>query len=157
MLVSRESVSVQTLYPTKVLCLRLKTEIPCGIHIQKDQAYACSPMSRARWIMETLEHLECTVGLVARLCRSWLSPGNATRIPRGRNPNWTIQYNCQKKKKYRVRFQIDRVSSYPLLYLSLGCSVYTELMTLRTENKKKSCLSKSFDLFSHCDQPLSTG
>ena len=30
---------------------------------------------RVRWIMETLKHPACTVGWVARLCRSWLSPG----------------------------------------------------------------------------------
>ena len=35
--------------------------------------------------METLKHPACTVGWVARLCRSWLSPGKATRISHGRN------------------------------------------------------------------------
>ena len=30
---------------------------------------------RVRWVMETLKHPACTVGWVARLCRSWLSPG----------------------------------------------------------------------------------
>ena len=33
---------------------------------------------RVRWIMETLKHPACTLGWVARLCRSWLSPGKAT-------------------------------------------------------------------------------
>ena len=46
---------------------------------------------RVRWIMETLEHPACTGGWVARLCRSWLSPGKATRISDGRSPIWTIQ------------------------------------------------------------------
>ena len=32
----------------------------------------------------------CIVGWVARLCRSWLSPGKATRISDGRNPTGTI-------------------------------------------------------------------
>ena len=35
---------------------------------------------RVRWIMETLKHPACTLGWVARLCCSWLSPGKATRI-----------------------------------------------------------------------------
>ena len=46
---------------------------------------------RVRWIMETLKHPACTVGWVARLCRSWLSPGKATRISHGRNSTGTIQ------------------------------------------------------------------
>ena len=41
---------------------------------------------RVRWIMETMKHPACTVGWVARLCRSWLSTGKATRISYGRNP-----------------------------------------------------------------------
>ena len=47
---------------------------------------------RVRWIMETLKHPACTVGWVTRLCRSWLSPGKATRISHGRNPTGTIRY-----------------------------------------------------------------
>ena len=39
---------------------------------------------KVRWIMETRKHPACTVGWVARLCCSWLSPGNATRISHGR-------------------------------------------------------------------------
>ena len=46
---------------------------------------------RVRWIMKTLKHPACTVGWVARPCRSWLSPGNATQISHGRNPISTIQ------------------------------------------------------------------
>ena len=40
---------------------------------------------RVRWVMETLKHPECTVGWVARLCRSWLFLGKATRISHGDN------------------------------------------------------------------------
>ena len=40
---------------------------------------------RVRWIRETLKHPVCTVGWVALLCRSWLSPGKATRFSYGRN------------------------------------------------------------------------
>ena len=46
---------------------------------------------RVWWIMETLKHQACTVGRVARLCRSWLSPGKANRISHGRNPIGTLQ------------------------------------------------------------------
>ena len=43
---------------------------------------------RIRWIMETLKHPACTVGWVARLYRSWLSPGKATRISHGKKSHW---------------------------------------------------------------------
>ena len=33
---------------------------------------------KARWATETLKHQACTVVMVARLCRSWLSPVEAT-------------------------------------------------------------------------------
>ena len=44
-----------------------------------------------KWIMETLKCPACTVDWVVRLCRSWLSPGKATRIFHGRNPNGKTQ------------------------------------------------------------------
>ena len=47
---------------------------------------------RVRCIMETLKHPARTVGWVARLCRSWLSPGKATQISHGRSPNGTIHW-----------------------------------------------------------------
>ena len=38
---------------------------------------------RVRWTMETLNHPACTLGLVVRLCRSWLSPGEGNpKFPR---------------------------------------------------------------------------
>ena len=46
---------------------------------------------RVQWIMEILKHPACTVGLVARLCHSWLFPGKATQISHGRNLIGTIQ------------------------------------------------------------------
>ena len=48
------------------------------------------------------EYPACTIGWVARLCRSWLSPGKATRISHGWNPSGTIQLllkQIKKKKK----------------------------------------------------------
>ena len=57
---------------------------------------------RVRWIVETLKHPACTVGWTTRLCRSWLSPGKATRIFYGRNSTGTIQL---LKKKYLKKQQ----------------------------------------------------
>ena len=59
---------------------------------------------RVRWLMETLEQPACTVGCVARLCRSWFSPGKVTRISLERNPIGTIRllkniYNKNKNVK----------------------------------------------------------
>ena len=75
---------------------------PCAIacisicvHVKNHVVHA-----RVRWIMETLKHLACTVGWVARLCRSWLSPGKATRFPMGEIPMGG--YSCKKKKKKYV-------------------------------------------------------
>ena len=51
---------------------------------------------RVWWIMETLKHSACTVGWVARLCRSWLSPGGGGEC----DPNFPMgeiplgQYSC---------------------------------------------------------------
>ena len=49
---------------------------------------------RVRWIMETLKHPAYTVGCVARLCRSWLSPEfSMGEISLG-------QYSCKKKNTH---------------------------------------------------------
>ena len=65
---------------------------------------------RVWWIMETLKHPACTGGWVVRLCRSWLSPGKATQISRGRKPIWTIHlYSCKKyfkKEKEQKKLQL---------------------------------------------------
>ena len=58
---------------------------------------------RVRWIMETLKHSACTLLWVARHCRSWLSPGKATRISHGRNPIGTIQLLKKKRERERER------------------------------------------------------
>ena len=36
-----------------------------------------------RWIIGTLKHIACTEGWVARVCRSWLSPGRHPEFPMG--------------------------------------------------------------------------
>ena len=66
---------------------------PCAIASIYICAHVKDPVVhvRVRCIMETLKHPACTVGWVAQLRRSWLSPGYATRISHGRNPIGTIQ------------------------------------------------------------------
>ena len=56
---------------------------PCAIACIYICAYVKDPVVhvRVQWIMETLKHPACTVSRVARLCRSWLSPGEG-------NPNF---------------------------------------------------------------------
>ena len=64
--------------------------------------------------METLKHPACTVGWVARLCRTQLVfPGKATRISHGRNPNGTMQLfkkkkNKKKKKETEAKLKVSR-------------------------------------------------
>ena len=73
---------------------------PCAVACIYICAHVKDPVVRVRvrWIKETLKHPACTVGLVARLCRSWLSPRKATQISRGRNTNGTIGLLKEKKK-----------------------------------------------------------
>ena len=83
-------------YPTVNLQCRLFYGVrtpPCAIACIYICAHVKDPVVyvRDRWIVETLKHPACTVGWVARLCCSWLSPGKATRISHGRNPIGTIQ------------------------------------------------------------------
>ena len=71
---------------------------PCAIACINICAHIKDPIVhvRVQWIMQTLKHPACTIGWVAQLCHSWLSPGKATGISHGRNPNGTIK---EKKKR----------------------------------------------------------
>ena len=66
---------------------------PCAIACINICAHFKDPVVgvRVQLIMETLIHPACTEGWVARPCRSWFSPGKATRLSHGRDPNGTIQ------------------------------------------------------------------
>ena len=66
--------------------LMVSVHPPCTLHVKDPTVYV-----RVRWTMETLKHPACTLGWVARLCRSWLSLGRATKISYWRNPIRTIQ------------------------------------------------------------------
>ena len=62
--------------------------IPCAIAYIYICAHVKDPVVhvRVRWITFTLKHQACTIGWVARLCRSWLSSGKATGLPVGEIP-----------------------------------------------------------------------
>ena len=75
----RLSYGVRTL-PCAIACIYI------SVHVKDSVVHV-----RVRWIMETVKHPACTVGWIVRVCRSWLSPGNATRISHGRKPNGTMQ------------------------------------------------------------------
>ena len=79
--------------------LRCVRTSPCAIACINICAHVKDPVVRVRvrWNMETLKHPACTLGLVVWLCRSWLSPGKATRISHGRNPTGTIRYSWASK------------------------------------------------------------
>ena len=66
---------------------------PCAITCIYLCAHVKDPVVhvRVQWITETLEYSACTLGWVAQLGCSWLSPGKATQISHGRNPTGTIQ------------------------------------------------------------------
>ena len=89
-------------------------------------AYVKDPVInvRVRWIVKTLKHPACTVGWIARLCCSWLSPGKATQweIPIG-----TIQL-------LKEQFQI-------LVFCSLNTSIHPIPPNIieTTSQKKKFC------------------
>ena len=82
---SPSQLSVQT--------LMVSVQAPCAIAYIYILAHVKDPVVhvRFRWILGTLKHPACAVGWVARFCRSWLSPGKATRISHGRNLIGTIQ------------------------------------------------------------------
>ena len=73
-----------------VTCVRTS---PCAIACVDICAHVKDPVVHVgvRWIMKTLKHPACTVSLVARLSRSWLSSEKATRIVHGKIHDRTIQ------------------------------------------------------------------
>ena len=73
--------------------LRVSVHPPCAIACINICAHVKDPVVyvRGRWIIETLKHPACTVGWVARICRSWFSLGKATQILHSRNPIGTIK------------------------------------------------------------------
>ena len=97
---SRSQLSVRTLLGIHTSSCTIAYIYTCA-HVKDPVVHV-----RVRWIMETLEHPACTLGWVARLCCSWLSPGKATRIFHGRNPVGTIQLLKKKKKVKKVKRKI---------------------------------------------------
>ena len=88
----------QSTFSADSLTVSVRTS-PCAVACIYIYAHVTDLVVHVRvwWIMETLKHPACTGGWVVRLCRSWLSPGKATQISRGRKPIWTIHlYSCKK-------------------------------------------------------------
>ena len=96
---------------------------------------------RVQWIMETIKHPACTVGWVAWLSCSWLSPGKATRISHGRNPIWTIQLQKVKKKEKKVSVGIVQHAIVRKFQLS-DCSPQAVCHVKRQTAKKSSKIPK---------------
>ena len=78
---------------------------PCAIACINICAHVRDPVvyARVRWIWETLTHPACTLGWVARLCRSWLSLGKS-------NPNfpWEKSQWDDKFQKQILKNEVDR-------------------------------------------------
>ena len=73
---------------------RLSYNVPtptCAIACINVCAHVKDPVVHVRVLrlIETLKHPACTTGWVMRLCRSWLSPGKATRISHGKTASTT--------------------------------------------------------------------
>ena len=87
--------SLRINFQCRLFC-RLRTP-PCVTRCINIYANVKDPVVhvRVRWIMEPLKHPACTVGWVARLCRSWLSPGESNpNFPKGKIP--LGRYSCKK-------------------------------------------------------------
>ena len=71
---------------------------------------------RAEWIMETLKHPASIESRVARLCRSWLFPGQVTWISHGRNPNRTTQLKKKLERSsewfHGIRYRLSPPASW---------------------------------------------
>ena len=77
----------------------------------------------------------CTVGWLARLCCSWLSPGKATRITRERNPNGTMFFfSCRRRNIAHTELFIH-VSSRPFH----SQRMYTDRQNNNTNFPCESC------------------
>ena len=99
-------------------------------------------MSQFGGYMETLEHPACTVGWVARLCRSWLSPGGG-----GKQPEFLMreipmgQYSCKMMLLQSVHLELQTCSLRWRLYFCSCKSrsfAATNLTLQRPKQKQKT-------------------
>ena len=111
-----------------ITCVRTP---PCAIACINLRAHVKYPVIHVRvwWIMETLKHSACTVGLVARFCRSLLSPGKAPRISHGRNPIRTILSHLHLNREGRWGTADDFATRF--LYFSLFSTALWDLANSR--------------------------
>ena len=56
---------------------------------------------KVRWIIKTLKHRACTIGWVARLCRSWLSPEENPNFQweKSQNDNTVVKEEEEEEEK----------------------------------------------------------
>ena len=115
---SQSHLSVQTLLrcPHTAVCSRMHLHL-----IVKDPVVHV----RVRWIKETLKHLACTVGWVARVYRSWLFPGRQPEFPTGETS--LGQYSCKKFLKKKVGFASFRPTFMSVCGKDLYIRVYVEV------------------------------
>ena len=58
---------------------------------------------RVRWITETPKHPACTVGWVARLCRSWVFSRNATQWEKSHWDNTVVKSTVSRSKRIKPK------------------------------------------------------
>ena len=82
--------------------LTVSAHPPCAVVYIYICAHVKDPvvLVRVRWTMETLKHPACTLGWVARLCRSWLSLGDFPWEKSHKN-NTVVE---KKRKKFHFSF-----------------------------------------------------
>ena len=73
---------------------------PCAITCVNICVHIKGPVARVRvrWIVGTLKHPACTIGWVAGLCHSWLSPkGKQPEFLMGEIPYWPYSWGGRSK------------------------------------------------------------
>ena len=81
------------------LCYGARTP-PCAITCVNICVHIKGPVARVRvrWIVGTLKHPACTIGWVAGLCHSWLSPkGKQPEFLMGEIPYWPYSWGGRSK------------------------------------------------------------
>ena len=91
---------------------------------------------RVRWVLETRKHPACTVGWVARLCRSCFSPGKASRVSHARTPIGTTVVKSFRKNRKAQSLHFGVVSSSPIYKPHTGNSLLTVKLTVASSPER---------------------
>ena len=94
--------------------LTVSVHPPCAIVCTNIRVHVKDPVVhvRVRWMMETRKYPACTAGWIARLCRSWFSPGKESSPTLLREKSqWdkAVVFSTSRKD----RGQTDRAQSCP--------------------------------------------